>query len=77
MNVNIIQHVHVYDRNTADVVKRLRSEISKNSQFDMIVRRSHVLADAQRRMDRMMFDPKKQLNVRIWAINACLSIMKY
>ena len=33
------------------------------SEFSMVVRRSHVVGDALRRMDRMSFDPKLKLNV--------------
>ena len=43
----------------------LRCKVDKDSEFDMVVHRSHVLRDALRRMDKATFDPRKRLNVRI------------
>ena len=43
----------------------LRCKVDKDSEFDMVVRRSHVLRDALRRMDKATFDPRKRLNVSI------------
>ena len=33
------------------------------SAFEMVVRRSHVLDDALRRMEKITYDPKKKLKV--------------
>ena len=49
---------------SADVIKVLRKGIDNDS-FDMIIRRSNVLSDALRRMERLLFDPQKKLNVRV------------
>ena len=43
----------------------MKLKIDTNSDFDMVVRRSHVLSDALRRMDKASFDPRKRLNVSI------------
>ena len=47
----------------------LKRKIDTSSDFDMVVRRSHVLRDALRRMDKASFDPRKKLNVRIAALS--------
>ena len=47
----------------------LKPKINTSSDFDMVVRRSHVLRDALRRMDKASFDPRKKLNVRIAALS--------
>ena len=52
-------------RTLKDVVEMMKLKIDTNSDFDMVVRRSHVLSDALRRMDKASFDPRKRLNVSI------------
>ena len=49
--------------NVGDIVKRLRQQILCDQSFDMVVRRSRVLSDALRRLQRITFDPKKKLSV--------------
>ena len=36
-------------------------------EFDMVVRRSNILSDALRRMERVTFDPTHMLNVSVYA----------
>ena len=55
-------------RDIADVVAYLSDRIIENCVYDMVVRRSHVLSDALRRVDRAAFDPRKRLNVQFTGI---------
>ena len=41
----------------------MQYEIDVSSEFDMVVRRSHMLRDALQRMQKVSFDPRKKLNV--------------
>ena len=50
-------------RSVGDVIKNLQCEVSKDSTFEMVVRRGKVLSDALRRMERLTFEPNKQLKV--------------
>ena len=45
------------------MVISLETKSTKYPQFDMVVRRSHVLKDVLRRMDRLSFNPERELNV--------------
>lgn len=47
----------------ADVVKRLMSGVDEDNVFDMVIRRSHILSDALRRMTKQSFDPSKKIKV--------------
>ncbi len=51
-------------RTTADIVQSLSDNVDDGCQFDMVIRRSHVLSDALRRMNKASFDPRKRINVR-------------
>ena len=57
-----------------DVIKELKRDVSNKSKFDMVVRRSNVLTDALRRMERARFDPQNELNVCQFSIN-CIHYM--
>ncbi|XP_019853033.1 PREDICTED: uncharacterized protein LOC109582636 [Amphimedon queenslandica] len=46
-----------------DVAKSLNKFVCDFDEFDMVIRRSAVLTDALRRMDKASFDPAKKLNV--------------
>ena len=50
-------------RTLKDIVEKLQYGIDVDSEFDMVVRRSHVLRDALQRMQKVSFDPRKKLNV--------------
>ena len=69
------QYIYTYFfRTIADLVKSLEKAVHQSSQFDLIVRRSHVLSDALLQMDKASFDPRKKLSVRtchVLAICAC------
>lgn len=60
--INTIVQCQFY-RTLKDIVEKLQCEIDINSEFDMVVRRSHVLRDALQRMQKVSFDPRKKLNV--------------
>lgn len=47
----------------ADLVITAQKKINKDSTFEMVVRRSNVLSDALRRMEKESFDPRKKLKV--------------
>lgn len=57
-------------RTIIELVKQLQRNICDDSPFEMVVRRSNVLTDALRRMERITFDPKKHLIVHI--CNVCM-----
>ena len=61
-------------RSVGDVVRHLCTNLCEES-FDMVVRRSRILADALRRMERLTFDPKKKLNVSS-IIYYCILLLK-
>jgi hypothetical protein len=52
----------IYCRSLVDVVKHLRKDV-KELEFDMVVRRSHVLVDAVNRTRKLAFDPSNRLTV--------------
>ena len=52
---------YVY-RSIVELIKHLQQNVHDVS-FDMVVRRSNILSDALRRMERATFDPKHMLNV--------------
>ena len=55
----LMVHEPIYSfRTIDDLVKSLEKTIHGDSEFDMIVRRSHVVSDALRRMDKAFFDPR-------------------
>lgn len=41
----------------------LRNSLKKDVTFEMVVRRGNILSDALRRMDRLAFDPDKEIKV--------------
>ena len=45
-----------------DVARYLSTDIIENP-FDLAVKRSNVLSDAPRKMNRAAFDPRRHLNV--------------
>jgi hypothetical protein len=49
-------------RSIVELIKHLQQNVHDVS-FDMVVRRSNILSDALRRMERATFDPKHMLNV--------------
>ena len=49
-----------------DVLNNLTKQI-KSEQFEIIVRRGHVLVDALKIANRMSFDPTMSINVRLCA----------
>ena len=49
-------------RSIVEVVERLQSNTSEST-FEIVLRRSHVLEDALRKMERIVFDPRKKLSV--------------
>ena len=53
------------------MVKHLQSTVSKHPQFDMVVRRSNVLTDALRRMEKSSFTPPKGVEC------ICIIVMNY
>ena len=57
-----------------DVIIELKRDVSNKNKFDMVVRRSNVLTDALRRMERARFDPQNELNVCQFSIN-CIHYM--
>ena len=48
------------------MVEMLQKEVDENSTFEMVVRRSHILSDTLRRMEKVTFDPRKKLNVCVY-----------
>ena len=42
---------------TVELIKHLQLNVSKTATFDMVVRRSNVLTDSLRRMERATFNP--------------------
>ena len=74
MCVMIVVGVHVhcnpmcfnnYYRTIAELITHLQRNVPDNATFEMVVRRSHVLADALRRMERKTFTPLTKLKVRL------------
>ena len=59
----MINFVTIFCRTIADVVTNLQTKGAKYPSFDMVVRRSNILTDALRRMERLSFNPEKELNV--------------
>ena len=43
-------------RSIACIVKNLNMDIIKDAIFDLVIRRSHVLSDALRKIDKASFD---------------------
>ena len=52
-------------RTTVELIKHLQLNVSHNATFDMVVRRSNVVTDALRRMERATFNPQNKLHVSI------------
>ena len=59
MCVSFIVIPYIICSTIEDVVKSLNKYVYKCDKFDMVVRRSAVLSDTLRRMDKASFDPAK------------------
>ena len=46
-------------------------DIVEEETFDLVIRRSHVLNDAFRKIDKVSFDPRKRLNVTYASHDYC------
>ena len=46
------------------MIEHLQHDQTIDDTFEMVVRRSHILADALRKMQKLLFDPRKRLDVR-------------
>ena len=49
----------------SEVIEKMRKEVNERSVFEFVIRRSNILEDALRRMQKSSFDPLKKLHVCI------------
>ncbi len=59
--------MHVFIRTVAEIIQNLYANVTLIIS-EVVVRKSNVLTDALRRLDRKTFDPRNMLNVQTFQL---------